>query len=165
MSKEQLTKKIRLLIAFFIIALSLSGITAFPLVWELKILEKYIGNGTFVSTILPDLSNFISFVNTGLIEINQKYPFIFYGTDWLAFAHLIIAIAFIGPFKDPIRNKWVIDFGIINCILIFPLAIIMGKIRGIPFFWQLIDCSFGIFGLFPLFLIRKYINQLEKHEY
>ncbi|MBL0077817.1 MAG: hypothetical protein IPP53_01535 [Bacteroidetes bacterium] len=165
MTKEQLNKRIRYLLIFFISALALSGITAFPLVWELSILNKYLGQDTYVSTIFPALSNFITYVNRGLIETDEKYPFLFYGTDWLAFAHIIIAIAFIGPFKDPVRNKWVIDFGIINCLLIFPLALIMGNIRGIPFFWQVLDCSFGILGLIPLLLIKKYIKQLEKYDH
>jgi hypothetical protein len=33
----------------------------------------------------------------------------------IAFAHLAIAIAFIGPYIDPVRNKWVITFGLIAC--------------------------------------------------
>jgi len=37
------------------------------------------------------------------------YPFIAYGTDWLAFAHFVIAIAFIGPWRDPVRNVWVVE--------------------------------------------------------
>ena len=156
MTKEQLNKRIRYLLIFFISALALSGITAFPLVWELSILNKYLGQDTYASTIFPALSNFIAYVNRGLIETDENYPFLFYGTDWLAFAHIIIAIAFIGPFKDPVRNKWVIDFGIINCLLIF---------RGIPFFWQVLDCSFGILGLIPLLLIKKYIKQLEKYDH
>ena len=165
MTKEQLNKRIRYLLIFFISALALSGIAAFPLVWELSILNKYLGQDTYASTIFPALSNFIAYVNRGLIETDENYPFLFYGTDWLAFAHIIIAIAFIGPFKDPVRNKWVIDFGIINCLLIFPLALIMGNIRGIPFFWQVLDCSFGILGLIPLLLIKKYIKQLEKYDH
>ena len=28
-----------------------------------------------------------------------------YGTDWLAFAHITIAVAFLGPLKDPVRNR------------------------------------------------------------
>jgi hypothetical protein len=57
-----------------------------------------------------------------------------YGTDWLAFAHLVIAIAFLGPLKDPVRNIWVVEFGMIACLLVIPLALICGPIRGIPFY-------------------------------
>ena len=73
-----------------------------------------------------------------------------YGTDWLAFAHLVIAVAFIGPLLDPVRNRWVITFGMIACVMVLPLALICGPIRGIPLYWQLIECSLGVFGIIPL---------------
>ena len=44
---------------------------------------------------------------------------------------------------------------------IFILAAICGQIRGIPFFWTLIDCSFGIFGIIPLLIVQKQIRKLE----
>lgn len=50
-----------------------------------------------------------------LRAMNAHYPFLAYGTDWLAFAHLVITVAFIGPYLDPVRNKWVIAFGLIAC--------------------------------------------------
>ncbi|MGC2162938.1 MAG: hypothetical protein WA634_13565 [Silvibacterium sp.] len=87
-----------------------------------------------------------------------------YGTDWLAFAHLAIAIAFIGPYIDPVRNKWVITFGLIACGGVIPLALIAGHIRGIPLAWRLIDCSFGVFGSIPLLLCRRLIINLEQEE-
>lgn len=49
----------------------------------------------------------------------------------------------------------------IACVGIIPLAFICGSIRGIPFYWQLIDCSFGVFGIIPLLLLNKYIKQLQ----
>jgi hypothetical protein len=90
------------------------------------------------------------------------HPFLAYGTDWLAFAHLVIAVAFIGPFIDPVRNKWIITFGLISCAGVIPLALIAGPIRGIPFPWRLIDCSFGIFGCIPLLRCRSLILDLER---
>jgi hypothetical protein len=83
-----------------------------------------------------------------------------YGTDWLAFAHMMIAVAFIGPFRDPLRNVWVIDFGIIACVAVVPTAMIAGALRGIPLWWRLIDCSFGLFGIMPLLAARCYVNRL-----
>ena len=84
-----------------------------------------------------------------------------YGTDWLAFAHIVIAVAFIGPLRDPVKNIWVIEFGIIACIMIFPLALIAGPIRGIPFYWRLIDCMFGAIGIVPLMIVHRLIKQIE----
>ena len=101
-------------------------------------------------------------VRNALIDTYGKYPFIAYGTDWLAFGHLMIALAFIGPLKDPERNVWVIEWGMIACILIIPTAMICGPIRGIPFYWRLIDCSFGVFGIIPLWITRNYILELAR---
>ena len=38
---------------------------------------------------------------------------------WLAFAHIVIAIAFVGPPRDPVRNVWVIELALIDFILPF----------------------------------------------
>ena len=100
-------------------------------------------------------------VYMGVYDTNKNYPFIAYGYDWLAFAHFVLAILFIGPLRDPVRNKWIIEFGIIACILIIPFAFIAGHFRGIPFWWRLIDCSFGIIGIIPLSICLKKITQLE----
>jgi len=40
--------------------------------------------------------------------------------------------------------------------------VICGTIRGIPPFWQLIDCSFGGFGLIPLAIVRKLTLGLDR---
>jgi hypothetical protein len=103
-------------------------------------------------------------VRDALIDTNAKYPFLAYGTDWLAFAHLVIAVAFVGPLRDPVRNVWVIEFGMIACVMVIPLALIAGAARGIPIFWRLIDCSFGVFGIVPLRLCWREIKRLERGE-
>ncbi len=46
------------------------------------------------------------------------------------------------------------------CLAILPLALIAGPLRGIPLWWQLIDISFGVFGLIPLWIVRKQIKTL-----
>lgn len=122
------------------IGLLLSGITALPIETELMIGRAVID---FVD-MQNEFSNWIVTVHNGVAVTNAQFPFVAYGTDWLAFAHIVFAILFIGPLKDPIRNIWVVEFGIISCIAIVPFAFIAGHIRGIPTFWQLIDCSFGI---------------------
>jgi hypothetical protein len=85
-------------------------------------------------------------------------------TGPLAFAHLVIAVAFLGPYCDPVRNKWIITFGLIACTGLIPLALIAGPIRGIPLGWRLIDCSFGVVGSIPLLICRMLIIELEKIE-
>lgn len=155
-TEELLRKSIRLWITIFIIALVLSGITAFPIETELAFLSSH---GSFV----PDY--ILSWINTvyhAIRETNRLYPFLSYGTDWLAFAHIVIAIAFIGPWREPVRNIWVLQFGMIACLAVLPLALIAGAVRGIPFYWQVIDCSFGIVGIIPLYLCYRKIKQLEE---
>lgn len=97
--------------------------------------------------------------------MNAQYPFLAYGYDWLAFAHIVIAVAFIGPYRDPVKNKWIIEFGCIACILIWPTAFIAGHVRQIPLYWKLIDCSFGVIGLVPLLICYKKIKRLEVLEH
>ena len=164
-SPTQIRTRIKLLLAFFIIAIVLSGLTAFPLETELRILSSIVG----VDPAAPPsdyvgLQHWIAIVGESLRETYAKYPFIAYGTDWLAFAHIVIAIAFIGPYRDPVRNTWVVTFGIIACLGVIPLALIAGAIRQIPLYWRLIDCSFGVFGIIPLLLVRRDTALLESLE-
>ena len=154
-----LLKKIRLLILFFIIALILSGVTAFPVETELRWLLNH-------PALVPAFAEpWLQQVYTALVETNAKYPMLAYGFDWLAFAHIVIAMAFIGPLKDPVKNKWIIDWAMLACVAIIPLAFIAAPIRQIPMFHVLIDCSFGIIGLLPLAICRKWIKQLEKNNF
>lgn len=155
-NEKQLLKRIRLLMLAFMILLLLSGLTAFPLNWELSLLAQWAGDSKGA------IADWIRSVHQALQDVETRYPYLSYGTDWLAFAHMVIAIAFVGPLRDPVRNIWVIHFGMIACLLVFPLAFICGPIRGIPFYWQLIDCSFGLFGFIPLYLCHRYTMQLEK---
>lgn len=54
-----------------------------------------------------------------------------------------------GPLRDSVRNVWVVTFGMIACVLVVPYALVFGAVRGIPFWWRLIDCSFGVVGILP----------------
>lgn len=150
-------KKIRRWILIFVICLVISGLTAIPVYTQL---EWY-----FNHSFLPANSwahQWLSTVWMAIQDINAKYPLIFYGFDWLAFAHIVIGLAFIGPYKDPIRNIWVIDWAMLCCVAVFPLAFIMGPIRGIPWPHILIDCCFGLFGLLPLLRVKYLIKKISK---
>jgi hypothetical protein len=158
-------RRIRFWLIVFMAGLGLSGITAFPLQTELSWLVSFLHAG-WLKPIAEStgLLSWIERVDEALRATNARYPFLAYGTDWLAFSHLVIAIAFIGPFIDPVRNKWIITFGLIACGGVIPLALIAGHIRGIPIAWRLIDCSFGVFGAIPLLLCRRLIVELEHKE-
>jgi hypothetical protein len=155
MDEKQLKKRIKTWILIFIIGLVLSGVTAFPIETELGFLAGH-------SHLFPSfMANWLQTVYTAVKITNANYPYLSYGTDWLAFGHLVIATAFFGPLNDPVKNIWVIQFGMIACVMVLPLAFIAGPIRGIPVYWRLIDCCFGVFGIIPLWICYKHIRQLE----
>ena len=159
---EILRRRLRGLTVFFIAGLVFSGVTALPLETELNLLVQWLspaasGSGSVAGGFLAWLLR----VQQGLQQTNQAYPFLAYGTDWLAFAHVVIAVAFLGPLRDPVRNRWIYDFGLIACAMVVPFALLAGQVRGIPLGWRLIDCYFGVFGAMPLWLCRQYARELE----
>ncbi|WP_250034837.1 hypothetical protein [Paractinoplanes maris] len=152
-------RAIRVWLAIFVAGLVLSGVTAFPLVTEARLLAAILHEIP-----APDaLVVFIDDVRDGLATTGTNYPYIAYGTDWLAFAHLAIAMAFIGPWRDPIRNIWVLEWAMLCCAAIIPLALIAGPIRQLPWWWLPIDISFGVLGLIPLTFAHRRIKHLARH--
>ena len=148
-------RNIKICMLIIISGLALSGITAFPIETEIGLLLKH-------QHLYPAfMLNWLQIIYQAVKTTNNTYPYLSYGTDWLAFAHIVLAVLFIGPLKDPVKNIWVIEFGIIACLAIFPLAFIAGSIRQIPFFWQLIDCSFGVIGIMPLWIALRLTNKLK----
>ena len=142
------------------LALVFSGITAFPLQRELEQVIAWRGlDGLGPADVANDFDRWILTVRDGLRDSYTRHPWLAYGTDWLAFAHVVIAVFFIGPFVDPVRNVWVLQAGIIACALVVPLALFCGALRQIPWGWRLVDCSFGVVGAIPLW----YCLRLTKH--
>ena len=140
----------------FIIGLFISGATALPLQTELDTFAKFLGDSQ------SGFAFWIFNVRDALDHTYAAYPFLAYGTDWLAFGHFVIALAFVGALRDPVRNRWLYQFGMISCVLVMPYAMICGGVRGIPIYWRLIDCSFGVFGFIPLWLCWKWSGELEE---
>jgi hypothetical protein len=162
MNDASLLRSIRIWLAIVILGLFLSGVTAFPLQHELDLVVR-----TSASLNLAEharaLNAWFLRVDHALADTNARYPFLAYGTDWLAFAHVVLAILFIGPWVDPVRSKWVVTWGLIASIGVFALALIAGPIRGIPPYWRVIDCSFGVVCGAILLLVRSKIRLLELH--
>jgi hypothetical protein len=141
----------RLSLSLFILGLILSGLTAFPLLRELSLLCRWLGiSDPAAYENLTGLHRWLAFVFVGLQKTYAAFPFVGYGTDWLAFGHFVIALFFVGPFRDPVRNAWVLRCGLAACAAVIPLALICGYVRQIPLEWRLLDCSFGILGTIPL---------------
>jgi hypothetical protein len=158
--KTLLQRRIRYLLVFFMCALAVSGLTAIPLQWELRVLMPLMEQAARWGLNFPPFSQWVVRINDAVQNGYGQYPFLAYGTDWLAFGHVAIALAFIGPLRDPIKNIWVIEFGMIACLLVIPWTLMFGVMREIPFFWQLIDMSFGILGIVPLW-VRQSILRLR----
>jgi hypothetical protein len=148
------------------LGLVLSGATAIPLATELNCLVKWTGADRIAqksdSLQGPAWSIWLRKVHSSLNDTSNQNPFLYYGTDWLAFGHFAIALAFVGALIDPVRNQWLFNFGLMACMLVVPYALIFGAIRGIPLWWRLVDCSFGVFGMVPLILCRHRARELEQ---
>ena len=137
-----MTKRLLLL---FIVVLFLSGLTAIPIDAELSLLVQRLSNDSL-------LYSWLQKVRLAYQQVNRLHPFLLYGYDWLAFAHFVLAILFIGPYRHPARNIWVIEFGLIACVLVVPFALIAGHFRSIPLGWRFIDGSFGVIGFILLWI-------------
>src|SRR5437764_1660271 len=109
-----LVRRIRVLLLIFIAGLIVSGATAIPLETEINLLTRKMDAN----------EGWLGRIRDALVETNAKYPFLPYGTDWLAFAHFIIAIAFIGQLGVPLKNAWVIEFGMMYCVLVVPFDLV-----------------------------------------
>jgi hypothetical protein len=102
-------------------------------------------------------------------EIINTPNHLIYGYDWLAFGHYAIAISFWGVYRNAKQNLWIVEWAMINSFLIIPFALTFGHFRGIPFWWQMVDCSFGVGSLILLFYLRNLIQKtgikdMEKEE-
>jgi hypothetical protein len=153
----------RLSLSLFIAGLILSGLTAFPLLRELSLLCRWLGIGDpSAYETLTGLQRWLAFVLFGLQKTYAAFPFVGYGTDWLAFGHFVIALFFVGPLRDPVRNAWVLRYGLVACAAVIPLALICGYVRQIPLEWRLLDCSFGVLGAIPLFSCLHLTKRLSR---
>src|SRR5438105_3401163 len=102
--KTLLQRRICYLLVFFMCALAVSGLTAIPLQWELRVLMPLMEQAARWGLRFPAFSQWVVRINDAVQNGYGQYPFLAYGTDWLAFGHIAIALAFIGPLRDPIKN-------------------------------------------------------------
>lgn len=152
--RASLLRRIRLCVAVIIVGLVLSGLSAFPLEWQLDVAVKLAGSeGT--------IGSWLERARVAVAETNVRHPIIFYGTDWLAFGHFAIAVLFVGAWIDPEKNRWLFQGGLVVCALVIPFALIAGGIRGIPLWHRLVDCSFGVLGAVPMWLGLRWTRRLQ----
>lgn len=153
----------RVALLLFMAGLIGSGLTAFPLLTEIRILSGLLGiEDPARYRELTGLAHWIAFVHLGLEETYARFPFFGYGTDWLAFGHLASAAFFLRPLFRPLDSDWVLRTGLGICAAVIPVALIAGQVRGIPLTWRLVDCSFGLLGAIPLLYCLKLTRQMRQ---
>lgn len=133
--------------------------TVWPAVFELKLIVRALwGEGAADG----GLHAFALKAIEGLETVREDYPFLLYGYDWLAFAHICLAILFAGAARDPVRNKWVVQCGLIMCALVPVLAAVCIPLRGLPAVWFLVDFAFAPGAAVPLLIALRDISRAEK---
>jgi hypothetical protein len=154
--KTLLERKIRMATWVTIIGLVINGLTALSLSRDLSVALSF-------KSLLPDsFYNWFVTVQAAVTDTKAHYAFMLYGYDWLGFAHLFIAIAFIGVLKDPIKNEWVVQFGMIVSALTVVIALLFERLRDIPFTWSMVDVVIGIGAFIILYLCSRWINEWKK---
>lgn len=151
--KNKITRQVRWLLAIFVVTLFLSGATAIPIDTELTLLLTFIPRHTW-------LGDWFQEVVTAFVKVKKEHSFLLYGYDWLAFAHFVLALLFIGPYHQPVQNILVIQFGMLAALLLIPFALVAGSFRGIPLWWRLVDGCFGVFGFLLLWICYRKIQVL-----
>jgi hypothetical protein len=107
-------------------------------------------------------SEWLRTLDSGISATAARAPFMFYGTDWLAFGHFMIAVVFIGALADPVRNRWLFRFGMLASLMVPLWTAVFGPLRGIPAWWRLVDASFGVGAFFPSWLCWRWTGELEE---
>ena len=152
-------RRARWMLAIVAFGLLVSGVTVWPAVWELKTAVHLVwGDGQPTG----GLHGFVVRAIEGLVSTEAKYPFLLYAHDWLAFAHVMLAILFAGAIRDPVRNVWIVQCGLIMCVLIPVLAGVCIPLRGIPLYWFWIDFSFAPAAAAPLWIALRDIRRVER---
>jgi hypothetical protein len=141
------------------VGLFLSGVTIWPAILELKTVVRFIWGDSSPS---GELHAFLLKAIAGLEATNAQYPFMLYAHDWLAFAHIMLAILFAGAVRDPVRNKWIVQCGLIMCASVPVLAAVCNSIRELPGWWFWIDFAFAPGAALPLWIAYRDIRILEQ---
>jgi hypothetical protein len=148
----------RLMLGFVAFGLLVSGVTVWPAAPELKLVVRLVWGGGAPHDVLHA---FVLRAIEGLEETNKRYPFMLYAHDWLAFAHIMLAVLFAGAMRDPVRNKWTVQCGLIMCAAVPLLAGVCIPLRGLPPCWFMIDSSFAPVAGLPLWLVLRDIRRAE----
>ena len=146
------------MLAIVVFGLLVSGITVWPAVPELKLAVRIAWGDAEPSGVLH---SFVLRAIEGLESVEANHPFMLYAHDWLAFAHIVLAILFAGAIRDPVRNVWIVQCGLIMCVLVPVLAGVCIPIRELPLVWFWIDFAFAPAAALPLWIALHDIRRVE----
>lgn len=152
-------KRAKWLVGLVGVGLFVSGMTIWPALWELR---------TFVDLVWGpgpaggDVHGLMLQAIEGLESLEAERPLLLYGYDWLAFAHIMLAVLFLGAMRDLVRNVWVVQFGLIACAAVPILAGVCIPLRGIPFGWFWVDFAFAPAAAAPLWVALRDIRRVGK---
>lgn len=128
---DDLERRVRRWTLFFIVALVTAGATAIPIPTQLAAAVHVLGEDLRAGGAIPEgMAVWLQTLRDGIRATSDRAPFMFYGTDWLAFGHFAIAFAFVGAVRDPLRNRWLYQFGMVACATVPVWAFLFGSIRG-----------------------------------
>ena len=94
-------KRAKWMLAIVAFGLFVSGVTVWPAIWELKTAVHLVWGDSVPTGVVH---RFVVQAIDGLVSVKANYPFLLYAHDWLAFAHVMLAILFAGAIRDPVRN-------------------------------------------------------------
>jgi hypothetical protein len=157
--QQQLRHRIQAMTWVIVIGTLVTGITTLPLLHEMEAATRIFHADTAQGS---TFAKWLVIVRDALHDVYGRFPFFGYATDWLAFAHIVIAMLFWGALRSPMRNRWLFSWGMIISVMIVPWALISGEVRQVPLGWRLIDCSFGVLGFFPFWITSRWCGELEK---
>ena len=155
-----LLTRIRLCLGILIAILLVNGITGFSLIRGSEACLNILARTAHLSAGSP-LFDWLSQVHHALVVSAGSTPFLAYSTDSLALAYILFALLFLGPYRDPVRNQWVINFGLVGCLAILLLAAIAGPLRGVAVSWRMVNACFALACALPLLLCRHYLSLLK----
>ena len=159
---QKVLARVRAWTAFFIAGLVISGATAIPISAQLEAGVRLLGEDLRAGGVIPEgMAVWLRTLRDGIRSTTDQAPFMYYGTDWLAFGHFVIALAFVGAWRDPLRNRWLYQLGMLACAAVPLWAFVFGSIRGIPLWWRVIDASFGVLGFVPMWLCDRWVRGVE----
>ena len=152
-------RRAKWMIAIVALGLLVSGVTVWPAVPELELAQEIAWGGERGE---GDIAGFVDEAIEGLQSTEEQYPFLLYAHDWLAFAHIVLALLFAGAIRDPVRNKWIVQCGLVMCVLIPVLAGVGIPVRGLPWQWFFIDTAFGVVAGVLLGVAYRDIGRAER---